>query len=72
MGECGIVRVIVLAAVGLLGSRSVGGMAVNAAGVSRQPQTLGPLVGGVGGLGKVAPAIGTNATHDERVLRNDC
>ncbi|KAH7010862.1 uncharacterized protein B0I36DRAFT_378516 [Microdochium trichocladiopsis] len=46
-------------------------MAVNAAGASRQPQTLGPLVGGVGGLGKVAPAIGTNATHDERVPRND-
>jgi hypothetical protein len=28
-------------------------------------------VGGVGSLGKVAPAISTNATHDERVPGND-
>jgi hypothetical protein len=47
-------------------------MAMNAASASQQPQTLGPLVGGVGGPGKVAPPIGTNATHDERVPRNDC
>ncbi len=63
--EGGEVGVVMAAAVGLLGSGVVREMPVDTAGASRPADALGPLVRRVGGLGKVARAIGTNTTHGE-------